>query len=340
MRSVLLLLGLGMMPFSTAFARQGSQPVIGLEQARAGVALSADTVTVGSPFVVQLRVRAPLDAVVEFPPGPDTTGVVQPLDPPRIVSAEDSTALDQTVSYRLAAWDVGAREVALGRVMVRSGNDVRELVLDPVEVYVATVLPADSAERVPKPARPPITFPRPWWIPWLIALVAAAIIGLLAWWYIRRRRGAGSVAPPINPLADAEQRFRQVDSLGLPEAGEPGLHAALTQEILREYLGRRIPEAPESLTSAELIQALGARPGMPLDRLDPLLREGDLIKFAARSVTPARAREIGRECEALVRAVHDSLIAAEARAAADSAASADSARADGASADDGVGSAA
>lgn len=316
MRVILLLLTLGAQPGVAVPAGAGvQQPPAGLEQVRAGLSISADTVMVGVPFVVQLRVRAPAGAAVEFPPGPDTSGVVQPLDPPELVAGNDSSAVDQTVRYRLAAWDVGAREVELGRVVVRLGNETRELAIGPVGVFVATVLPADSAEREPRPARPPFSFPRPWWIPWLMALAAAAIVGLLVWWYMRRRRRAEGLEPPLDPLAQAEQRFRHVDSLGLPEAGEPGLHVALMQEILREYMARRLPRAPESLTSRELMRALGDRPELPLDRLDPLLREGDLVKFAARSVTANHAREMGRESEALVRAIHDILATPEPDAA-------------------------
>lgn len=300
-------------PAPIAGAERARAAASSLEQVRAGVSVSADTVTVGTPFLVQVRVRAPAGAAVEFPPGPDTSGVVQPLDPPQLMAGPDSSVVDRTVRYRLAAWDVGLQEVELGRVVVRSGASARELAVGPVAIFVASVLPADSAERVPRPARPPISFPRAWWIPWLIALVAAAIVGLLIWWYVRRRRGRPtSGEQPLDALVEAERRFRQVDSLGLPEAGESGLHVALTQEILREYLARRIPEASESLTSRELLHVTTAHRELPVDRLEQLLGEGDLVKFAARPVSPARARELGRESEALVRKIHESLAAAAA----------------------------
>ena len=290
-------------------------PVVRDTVVQAGVALSADSVTVGTPFFVQVRVRAPRGAEVTFPAGPDTTGPVQPLDPTQEIAGEDTIAVDRTARYRLAAWDVGAFRVPLGPVRVRLDGSTRELQLDPVTVHVISVLPEDSAQRVPKPARPLIEFPRPWWIPWLIALLAAALVGLLLWWYLHRRRRRPP-APLVDAFVEAEARFTQIDALGLPEAGEPGRHVALTQEVLREYLARRFPEALPSRTTRELLAALGARREVPHERLAALLREGDLIKFAARPVTPPRGRELGTESRQLVGRVETAVKQAQAAEAA------------------------
>lgn len=283
---------------------------------RAGISVSVDSVTVGTPFVIQLRVRAPAGSTVDFPPGPDTTGVVQSLDPPQLVAGPDSAVVDRTMRYRVAAWDVGARSVDLGSVRVHQGAFTRELRLEPVAVKVVSVLPADSAQRVPKPARPPVEFPRPWWIPWLLALLAASLIGVLVWWYVRRRRRRPGAVEVIDALAAAEARFRQIDALALPESGEAGRHVALTQEVLREYMARRVPGAHSSLTSRELLAAVARQREVPHERLALLLREGDLVKFAAWPVSADRAHELGRESEAVVRAIDAALVESAAAAAA------------------------
>ena len=53
---------------------------------QAGVSISKDTVTVGEPFEVRIRVRAPADARVTFPENTDTSGTVQARDPSTIVT--------------------------------------------------------------------------------------------------------------------------------------------------------------------------------------------------------------------------------------------------------------
>jgi hypothetical protein len=63
-----------------------------------GVTVTPDTVRIGDPFTVSVRVRAPSGAAIEFPPAPDSGGPVEPLDPVQIVTAADSAAIDQTAS--------------------------------------------------------------------------------------------------------------------------------------------------------------------------------------------------------------------------------------------------
>src|SRR5690606_33224472 len=91
-------------------------------QVRTGISVSADTVTVGSPFVVSVRVRAPLGDSLVFPAGPDTTGAIQALDPVSVRSIGDTSAVDRTAVYRLAAWDVGEQAFELGSVTVLSAD--------------------------------------------------------------------------------------------------------------------------------------------------------------------------------------------------------------------------
>ena len=61
-----------------------------------GVDVAPDTVTVGEAFVVSVRVRAPLGAAVQFPPGPDSMHVLQAIDPPDVRTSGDTAAVYQT----------------------------------------------------------------------------------------------------------------------------------------------------------------------------------------------------------------------------------------------------
>ena len=75
------------------------------------VSVRPETVTVGDPFTVGIRIRAPRGSVIEFPTGPDSGGPVEMLDP-RIVSpfsadSAVSDAADEVARYRVAAWDTG-----------------------------------------------------------------------------------------------------------------------------------------------------------------------------------------------------------------------------------------
>jgi hypothetical protein len=298
-RAALLLASLGTLSFAGRGAAQATGTPI-LVQAAVGV--EPDTVRVGDPFVVQIGIRAPSGAKIVFPPAPDSTGAVQGLDPLRVETRPDSGGLVQWGYYRVAAWDIGDQPISLGDVVVTVGGRSRRISLAGHKVFVATVLPADSAQRVPKPARPLYEFAAPAWWLWL-ALAALAIVLLLLWWWWRRRQRGKPVAVP-DPFAQAEREFARIEALRLVEAGERGRYVALIVEVVRDYLAARYQTAPLSLTSTELLGALRGERAVPNERLMRVLNEADLIKFARRQVTPDRAREIGREARAIVAQEH------------------------------------
>jgi hypothetical protein len=278
---------------------------------QSGVTVVPDTVTVGDPFEVRVRVRAPRGATIEFPEAPDSSGAVEPLDPVQVTPNTDTTATDQIAVYRVAAWDIGSRPIGIPDVLVRQDVGVRRVRLAEVSVFVRSVLPADSAARVPKPARALIIFGLPWWFWALLALAAAAIIALL-WWLWKRRR------PPVetaDPFEQAQRAFVRVESLGLVAAGERTRHVALMVEVVRDYLAAVVPPARTSLTSVELLAVLrGDLPGVT-KRFASLLAEADLVKFAAKSVSAERANSLGREARAAAEAVRAVQAAAAAAAA-------------------------
>lgn len=275
-----------------------------------GVRVQPETVTVGDPLRVIVRVRAPMGAEIVFPPDPDTTGTLQPRDPRTVRTAGDTAALDQSAIYTLSAWDVDSQFVELGEVVVRFEGEERRIALGRAAVFVRSVLPADSTLRVPKPPRA-LVEPRVWpW--WLLALLAAAIaiIGLLIWWWRRRRRDRQAAAE--DPYEHARREFARIAALRLPDAGEPGRHVALMVDVLRDYLAARVPEALRSATSFELLAALRTQRVVPRDRLARLLAEADLVKFARSPVTKDHSYALGREAVTIVDEVQGQLVAEEA----------------------------
>jgi hypothetical protein len=269
-----------------------------------GISIRPETVTVGDPFVVAIRLRAPRGSAIEFPAGPDSGGPVEMLDTRRVApfSADTaaSDAVDQVASYRMAAWNTGPLVFDLGTASIRTPSGIVEMPVGELTIVVESVLPADTTLRVPKPARDIFGPVVPWWWPWLPILVAvAAFGGLLWWWWRRRQRRLGNV-PAIDPYDLAEREFARIESLGLLEAGERGRFVALMVEVLRDYLAARVATAHPSLTSTELLDVMRRAAGVPVDRLTPVLSESDLIKFAKRPVSAERAREIGREARAIV----------------------------------------
>ena len=279
---------------------------------QAGTAVDRDSVTVGDVVTLTVRVRAPRGATVNFPSAVDSLGPVQSLEPPSVRDGSDTLDYtDRVATYRLAAWDVGTLPIRLGEVLVQTDDDERRVQLTLPSLIVRSVLPADSALRVPKPARPllPVRAPTPWWW-WLLAALAIVALGLGIWWW--RRRRAGVLPPPGDPYGDAEHEFDRIEKLRLVEAGEAGRHAALMTDVLRRYLAARIEDASLALTSGELLAAVRGAPGVPHERLQRLFATVDRIKFAAAPVSPAEARSLGGEAREVVRAEHQHALAVQA----------------------------
>ena len=289
-------------------AQTRSQPSF---QVKAGVTIAPDSVRIGDPFRVTIGVRAPAGAAIEFPRAMDSTAAVQSLDPVAVRTSADTTAAEQYADYRVAAWDIGRQPIRIDDVLVRYEGQVRRISITGESVFVRSVLPADSAKRVPKPPRALIELNAfPWWL-WL--LIAAAIVAtmLLLWWWLHRRK-----QPPapviVDPYARAEAEFQRIEALGLLDAGERGRYVTLMIEVLRDYLAARYAEAMLSLTSSELQRTLHDVPHVPQDRLTRLLTEADLIKFARRPVSGERARELGREARSIVTLEHQASTPAQA----------------------------
>ncbi len=309
-RSMRLLLVAGGALLTLAPVSARAQQVIPVQ---AGITLEKDTVAVGDVVRLTLRVRAPRGATISFPAAVDSLGPVQALEAPVVRDGSDSaTAADRVATYRLAAWDIGVQQIKLGDVLVETDAGERRLTLSLPSLFVKSVLPADTALRVPKPARALIVPPTviPWWW-WLLAALAVAIIGLLVWWLWRRRARAAAGG---DPYVEAMAAFERVERLQLIDAGEPGKHATLMSDVVRRYLSGRLPDVSLALTSSELLNVARGAPTIPQESLKTLLDSIDPIKFARAPLDGARARALGDAARTLVREEHrraEDLAAAE-----------------------------
>ena len=280
--------------------QQVQQPV------QMGVGVQPDTVTVGEHFLVTVRVRAPKGAEIGFPVGPDSGAAVEAVDPKREQGGADTAAVDRTAIYKLVAWSVGPQQVTLGSLVVSLAGVDRRYAVPNVGVLVKSVRPNDSTGRVPRPARDVIVAPRVLW-PWIAG--GLLLLALLLWLLRRRlRRRPSHVQTGKGALANAQRDFARIEQLALLDAGERGRYVALHIDVLREYLAARIPQAALSLTSTELLAALEADAPVPLPRLVPVLAAADLIKYANRPVTNARARELASETRAIVESTEEAVV--------------------------------
>lgn len=274
-------------------------------QIQTGITLDRDTVTVGEVVNLVVRVHAPRGSVISFPSAVDSLGAVQALEAPVVRDGADSAnAADRIATYRLSAWDVGQQQIKLGEVLVQGSAGDRRIALDLPALFVRSVLPKDSAQRVPKPARPLLdAVPAvPWWY-WAVAAAIVLLLCYLVWRLVDRRRRKGK--GPVDPFGDAKMSFERVEKLKLLDAGEPGRHAALMADVLRQYLSARVAGVSLALTSHELMEALQASPTVSVQRLKALFGAVDPIKFARAPISADAAKALGEDAKAIVAEEHE-----------------------------------
>jgi hypothetical protein len=255
-----------------------------------GFRVSRDTVIVGQPFDLFVKVLAPKGVRFEFPAGPDTTmkNGVRPIElrAAKVVSMLGDTAV---ALYHLVAWDIGVQPLRIPDVRVTFGKEERRPSLAAASVFVRSVLPADTALRVSKPPRPPIILPVFNWWPW-IALVAAIIAAVLLWWAWRHYRNRPKA--PVDPYVRAQREFERIEKLRLIEEGRAALYLALVVDVVREYLAARVQGVRRSDTTTELLRAMQPHDGVEAE-LPALLERADMVKFAKAEVSSDEARAVG-----------------------------------------------
>ena len=299
-RGVLLLPILTVLSMAPPAQAQSAADTLTVDNGRVTVQVRPETVTVGQPFEVWLRVVPPRGRLAVPPPVPDTGGIVEPLDPANVTRRGDTLV----VRYRLLAWQPGVLTVPLAPVLMRRDSSELSVPVN-VRVVVASVLPADSASRIPKPSRDLFPIAARWWEQWwkwMLGLVLAlAALYLLHRWRSRDRT-ATAAAP--SPFGDAEAAFARLVSRQLLAAGEGGRQVALAGEIVRQYLAAVEPSLPLTLTNAELQRAMARKTSMPLRQLAELLQHVDAVRFSGARTdagvvqrATGLAREVIREIE-------------------------------------------
>ena len=247
------------------------------------VRTSPDSLTVGDPVTVELRLQAPAGAEVAFP-RPQMTSRVEVLQ----VETPPPEAGTWLARYKLAVYEVGDVVLPPWPVQVKADTQVAIVHTDSIRLHVASVLDDSlaAADIREIKGQHELPVPLPLWV-WIVTgvLALAAILAFI-WWQRRRRRPAPAVAsaPPVPPHTEALAALRQLEAQQLPAAGKIKEHYVRLSEILRHYL-ERAPQfgfAALEETSEEILRELRARgyKGEWIAALAGMCNEADLVKFA------------------------------------------------------------
>jgi hypothetical protein len=242
------------------------------------VVTAPDSVTVGERFKVEQVFSYPDTLVMSIPRE-------IPAGTCRILSQHWSEkhsggVMEKTLSLWALTLDLEqARLPALAVDFYTPSRDTVVALTDEVVIPVRRLAAAGAEVR---PLKQQWEAPRRYW-PWVLAAVLAAVLAGASWWWWRRRRRRRAAQAPAPPRLPADYvalaELTRIERMNLLARGEFKEYYTRVTDVLRRYLEARFGIAAMDRTTAELLEELESR-GRRVEKLEDLLNEADLVKFA------------------------------------------------------------
>ena len=251
-----------------------------------------DTIAIGDPFVLRLRVHRGVDDKAEISYGKDFP---QPFEIRHTGGVEteqlENGRVRETQDLVLAIYQVGAFRVPPVSVhFVNAEGDSGKITSQPIDVLVQSVKPEGTTDI--RDVKPPMVVVAqiPVWFWLAIGGLILLLAGLV--WYIYRRRhrpGVELPPPPVNWLEELDR----VGQLGLIERENYRQYYSLLSVVLRRCLEAKTPVHAVERTTFEIgrdlrVQAFDDQLVMAIEGF---LNEADRVKFAKFTPRDYMARE-------------------------------------------------
>ena len=249
----------------------------------AGSSVDRDSLTLGDPVTLTLRVTAAADEVIAWPlPVPPQLGGWRLLGAD---SLADSLAGDKA-GGRLVSRRLRLASFRLGAAPLPAWGPLRDGVPvagDTIRLEIRALLPDSAAAAdILEPAR--LAHGWAWWLlrlGGLAALAAAAWLGV-RWWLRRAGRLPEPLRLPPDPWQDFLDRMGRVEALGLWRSGQVEGHYTELSLALRGLLEDCLDLPCRERSTGELRELLRDSPlsEADLEELFRLLEENDWVKYA------------------------------------------------------------
>jgi hypothetical protein len=287
--------------------------------------VSVDSVKVGERFAVRLVAEHGADVDAVFPTaeaGPSLFGDLHVVQRGAVQRSRTSaTRRVDSVAYEVTTFALDTARVPILPVRLVAGPDTTVVGTAPQVVPVRSVVePDDEVLRTPAALA---SFPWPLWAWGALILSALALAGggVYAW----RRSGEKEVASesgdaPPTPYRDAMERLQKLERRNpVGRAACKAFYVDLA-DTLRVYLSRRAGVRALEQTTPELLAALRRRPevqGVVLRRLQTVLEQADLVKFADAQPPPEESQSVLEDARSVVDALESAQRRAESSSADD-----------------------
>lgn len=167
--------------------------------------------------------------------------------------------------------------------MERWSNEMNSRRHTPLLQYSITPALLLAAEELHDIA-PPVDYSLiPPWLVFVIAFVVLSLLGLVVWWFAKRRK------PEIPPKAPREIALEELEQIRAEiDRVNPYQFSIRVSDILRRYVAQQYGLPATRQTSIEFLTAAAKAPSFSADDkslLEDFLSRCDLIKFAKYEAT-------------------------------------------------------
>jgi uncharacterized protein DUF4381 len=147
---------------------------------------------------------------------------------------------------------------------------------------------------------PPVDYSLlPPWLVFVIAFVVLSLLGLVVWWFAKRRK------PELPPRAPREVALEELEQIrGAIERMNPYQFSISVSDILRRYVTQQYGVPATRQTSIEFLSAAAKAPSFSADDkslLEDFLNRCDLIKFAKYEATTSDSELLLEEAVRFVK---------------------------------------
>ena len=296
----LLLLGGAALPQETAPVDPGDAAAAEVTApVTVAATASADEVTVGETFTIELKALGPPGTSYRFAAGASEDEIE--LRTPEPAAAGENAPAPEPGTHRYEAEIFALGEVEIPPIPVRyrlpDGTE-GEAETEPIVLKVASLLPREADEQklvdIQGPQR--VGIGRAFWLALIVALLLGA--GLVTWLVRRRRQETAPAATPVPQTPPDVEALAALDALaasGLLEARAFREFYIRLTAVAKRYLERRLDAPVLEMTTAETVALLRdhAHGGELLPVMRDLAQAADQIKFArGQGLTEAAERHL------------------------------------------------
>jgi hypothetical protein len=254
--------------------------------------LSNDSMLIGQHLIYELNLKAPEGFEVEWPVWPDSLpGQIEVLSQGKVekIPLDKSGNIHLKQKIVLTSFDAGRKSISAIQLRFKPKGDTAHFTAEsnPVSFAVVTVAvdTTQAFKPIIGPVKEPITFMEI--LPWILALLAFALLIFGIFWYIKRRRKIlpaikAFAKPQIPPYLIALEKLEELRYKKLWQIGQVKEYYTAMTDITRWYIEEQFRVNAVEMTTEEILD--GIKPlninAEAIGKLSEVLHLADFVKFA------------------------------------------------------------